>query len=162
MWKNPISNTLPKMCHGYPCSKMIQNRHESICILQQPQPYLLLFIISKAFLIRNLSFSCLIREVLSEHRYPEWWYLWGDDKERGLGVELCQRLGDVCAINVWHKPDTWSTLGVRLQRLSHHQGTLKSADANNELVHNARNHLNQKWENNNVHSGLRRPSWVYE
>lgn len=55
-------------------------------------------------------------------------YLGGNDEEHGLGIQLRKCFGHVSAINVGHKPNTWASLGIRLQGFSHHEGPLREED----------------------------------
>lgn len=59
-------------------------------------------------------------------RVCAWTHLGGDDEECGLCVKLSQSLGHVSAVDVGDEPDIWTTFRVRLQRLCHHQGSLKA------------------------------------
>lgn len=47
-------------------------------------------------------------------------YLGGDDEECGLWVELSQGLGEVCAVDVGHKPHVGPPHGVGLEGLRNH------------------------------------------
>ena len=58
-------------------------------------------------------------------------YLGGDDEEGGLWVELSQGLGEVCAVDVGHKPHVWPSLRVGLEGLRNHE---RSLGANRETV----------------------------
>ena len=51
-------------------------------------------------------------------------HLRGDDEESALCVELGQGLVHVRAVDVGDEPNIGPAFGVRLQSLSHHQGTL--------------------------------------
>lgn len=55
----------------------------------------------------------------------------GDNEERSLRVTLAKRLSDMCSVNVGHEMRFEIALGVRLERLSDHDGAqIRSADPN--------------------------------
>ena len=51
-------------------------------------------------------------------------HLGGDDEEGGLWVELSQGLGEVCPVDVGHKPHVWPSLRVGLEGLRNHEWSL--------------------------------------